>query len=76
MKISPYINLLLASTAVLSSCTTKQTVEKTRPNILYIMCDDHSYGLSVLMAVRCPNWLLHRTLTVLPVKECCSIVLL
>lgn len=43
MKISPYINLLLASTAVLSSCTTKQTVEKTRPNILYIMCDDHSY---------------------------------
>lgn len=43
MKISPYINLLLASTAVLSSCTTKQTVEKARPNILYIMCDDHSY---------------------------------
>lgn len=43
MKIVPYVNLFLVSTAALSSCTTKQAVEKTRPNILYIMCDDHSY---------------------------------
>lgn len=76
MKISPYINLLLASTAVLSSCTTKQTVEKTRPNILYIMCDDHSYQTISAYGSEVSKLTLHRTLTVLPVKECCSIVLL
>lgn len=43
MNIFPKLNLLLLSTAALSSCGNKQVTNQVRPNILYIMCDDHSY---------------------------------
>lgn len=43
MKVLPNLNLLLLSTAALYSCSSRQAVEQVRPNILYIMCDDHSY---------------------------------
>lgn len=43
MKVLPNLNLLLLSTAALYSCSSIQADEQVRPNILYIMCDDHSY---------------------------------
>lgn len=43
MKVLPNLNLLLLSTAALYSCSSRQDDEQVRPNILYIMCDDHSY---------------------------------
>lgn len=43
MKVLPNLNLLLLSTAALYSCSSRQADEQVRPNILYIMCDDHSY---------------------------------
>ena len=43
MNFFPKLNLLLLSTAALSGCGSKQVTQHSRPNILYIMCDDHSY---------------------------------
>lgn len=44
MKTTSLINLSLLSATALCSCSSnKQVAENTRPNILYIMCDDHSY---------------------------------
>lgn len=43
MKVFPNLNLLLLSTATFYGCSSSQTFERVRPNILYIMCDDHSY---------------------------------
>ena len=43
MKTLPQFNIFLFSAAALCSCAGKQAGEASRPNILYIMCDDHSY---------------------------------
>lgn len=43
MKAFQKLNLLLLSTAACAGCSSRQTAEPIRPNILYIMCDDHSY---------------------------------
>lgn len=55
--------LVLLSTISIYSygCKNQETVEKTRPNILYIMCDDHSfqtisaYGSEVSKLAPTPN---------------------
>ena len=44
MKVNSTLNLMLCSAAALCSCAPKQQAQQDeRPNILYIMCDDHSY---------------------------------
>lgn len=43
MKTLPQFSIFLFSAAALCSCAGKQAGGASRPNILYIMCDDHSY---------------------------------
>ena len=43
MKTIVNINLLLFTSVAVCGCTGRQAADEKRPNILYIMCDDHSY---------------------------------
>lgn len=62
MKVNSTLNLMLCSAAALCSCAPKQQAQQDeRPNILYIMCDDHSYqtisayGTAVSQLAPTPN---------------------
>ena len=43
MKVSPDLSLLLLSTTALMGCSDSPRDAAVHPNIVYIMCDDHSY---------------------------------
>lgn len=43
MKVFSNMGWLLLSSTAFYGCGSKQVSEQARPNILYIMCDDHSY---------------------------------
>ncbi len=42
-QIRHYFVLLVVVTIILSACNNSQKDEPTRPNIIYIMSDDHAY---------------------------------